>query len=446
MSLCIIELNDIAVAASLVQLEPVVSPGYALVQGSKLVVGVDAKKQARLHPQQLNNRFWQRLSMDPISHSGDTVRHHADLAYAHLLQLHELAGRPDEVIFAVPGNFSPEQLSVLLGIAGHCPFKAVGLVDSAVAAAAGVELEGETVYLDLQLHQAVLTRLAVTTDISRVEVQTVAGVGLLSLYDQWAHIIAGAFIEQCRFDPLHSAPTEQYIYDHIPQYLAASDLLIDLEVPQGQSIHRARLERELLLQAGAGTWQQVFGRAEAMSAESKYFLLGHQWAAVPGIESYSPHSLLLPTNATASACFEHADLIRSKDDAVSFVTRLPKLKNVLPADTPVKVVAVAVVDPTPPTHVLLDSTAYALTTPCFLQGNAREVSYHLQPQSESGCTLGMQGGKPHLQILGDASIWLNHQVLSAGDPVPALAVGDALRMAEGGEPVQLIRVNPDVQA
>ena len=444
MSLCIIELNDIAVTASLAELEPVVSPGYTLVQGAKLVVGDDAKSQARLHPQQLNNRFWQRLSMDPISHSGDTVRHHADLAYAHLMHLHELAGQPDEVIFAVPGNFSQEQLSVLLGIAGHCPFKAVGLVDSAVAAASGVELEGEVVHIDLQLHQAVLTRLSVTTEITREEVQTVAGAGLLSLYDRWAHIIADAFIEQCRFDPLHSAPTEQYVYDHIPHYLAASDLLIDLEVPQGAGIHRARLERELLLQAGAKTWQQVFGRAEAMNSGSKHCLLGSQWAAVPGIESFSADKLLLPKNATATACFEQADLIRSKDDAVNFVTSLPKLKNAPAADIRAKVVATP--QPIPPTHVLIASTAYALTTPCFLQGGNREVRYHQQPQSDSQCTIGMHDDLPQLQILGDASIWLNDRTLSAGDPVPELAAGDALRMAAGGEPVQLIRVNPNVQA
>ncbi len=444
MSLCIIELNDIAVTASLAEREPVVSPGYTLVQGAKLVVGDAAKSQARLHPQQLNNRFWQRLSMDPVSHSGDTVRHHADLAYAHLMHLHELAGQPDEVIFAVPGNFSQEQLSVLLGIAGHCPFKAVGLVDSAVAAASGVELEGDLVHIDLQLHQAVLTRLSVTTEITREEVQTVAGAGLLSLYDQWAHIIADAFIEQSRFDPLHSASTEQYVYDHIPHYLAASDLLIDLEVPQGDGIHRARLERELLLQAGARTWQPVFGRAEAMNSGSKHCLLGPQWAAVPGIESFSAHKLLLPKNATATACFEQADLIRSKDDAVNFVTSLPKLKDAPTADIRAKVVATP--QPIPPTHVLIASTAYALTTPCFLQGGNLEVRYHQQPQSDSQCTIGMQDDLPQLQILGDASIWLNDRTLSAGDPVPALATGDALRMAAGGEAVQLIRVNPDVQA
>jgi hypothetical protein len=181
-----------------------------------------------------------------------------------------------------------------------------------------------------------------------------------------------------------------------------------------------------------------------MSSDSSRILLSNQWTAVPGIESFSQRSLLLPENATARACFEHAALIRSKDEAVSFVTRLPKLKDAPPVDTRAKEIPVP--EPTPPTHVLLDSTAYALTTPCFLQGGGGEVTYQLQLQSESQCTLGMQGGKPQLQILGDASIWLNDQALSAGDPVPALGAGDSLRLAAGGAPVQLIRVNPDVQA
>ena len=444
MSLCIIELNDIGVLASPAELEPVSSPGYILVQGANLLVGDDARSQARLHPQQLNNRFWQRLGMDPISHSGDTVRHHADLAYAHLLHLYELAGKPDEVIFVVPGNFSPEQLSVLLGVAGHCPFKAVGLVDSAVAAAAGVELEGEIVHIDLQLHQAVLTKLSVAAEITREEIQTVAGAGLLSLYDQWAHVIADAFIEQCRFDPLHSATTEQYVYDQIPQYLATSDLLIDLEVPQGGSIHRARLERELLIQAGAKTWQQVFARAEAMSSDAIRCLLGYQWAAVPGIGSNSAHCLLLSENATAGVCLEHAALICSKDAAVSFVTRLPKLKDAPPAETRATVTANP--EPAVPTHVLVNSTAYALTTPCFLQETGRGVGYRLQAQSDSQCTLGIQGNKVLLHILGDARIWLNDQALSAVDPAPALAAGDSLRLTAGGPPVQMIRVSPDGKA
>jgi len=444
MSPCIIELNDIGVVASSAELKPISSPGYALVQGAKLVVGEAAKAQARLHPQQLNNRFWQRLGMDPISHSGDVVRHHADLAYAHLLHLHELAGKPEEVIFAVPGNFSNQQLSVLLGVARQCPFQAVGLVDAAVAAAAGVELAGDIVHIDLQLHQAVLTKLSVDGEITREAVQTVEGAGLLSLYDRWAHIIADAFIEQCRFDPLHSATTEQFIYDHLPQYLSQGDLLVDLEVPQGSSVHRARVERELLMQVSAKTLQQLLDRAATMGSVIDRKLLGHKWSAVPGVETFSPGGLVLAVDTTARACLEHAGLVRSKGAAVSFVTRLPAMNGSLQA----RPVAAATMPPASPsaTHVLVKSTAYPLTAACFLQDTDHGVSCRRQKQSNSQCTLGLHDDKLYLQILGDACIWLNGLALSSGDPIPALAVGDSLSLTLKGQPVQLIRVSPDAKA
>jgi hypothetical protein len=446
MSLCVFEINDIGVAASPAQPGNIASPGYALVQGGDLVVGEAARAQARLHPQQLNNRFWQRLSMDPIRHSPDTVRHHADLAYAHLLHLHELAGKPEEVIFAVPGNYSPKQLSVLLGVAGHCPFQAVGLVDLAVAAAAGVDLAGEIVHINLQLHQAVLTNLSVSAEISRESVQTMEGYGLLALYERWAHIIADAFIEQCRFDPLHSAGTEQYLYDHMPQILATSDSLIDLEVPQGTTVHRARLERELLLQAGAKTWDYLFARAKTMSPGADRCLLGSQWAAVPGIESFSPQSLLLPENAISSVCLELADRVRSQDAAVSFVTRLPKIEGAQPTGTPQAVSATPAPEPLSPSHVLVNATAYPLTAPCFLQETGRGVSCQWQMQSDSRCTLGLQGDEVRLRVLGDAPIWLDGKALRPGDPAPSLAVGDSLSLSADGQKVQLIRVSPGVKA
>jgi len=438
---CIIELNDIGVVASSAELEPVNSPGYVLMQAGKLVVGKAAQTQARLHPHQLNNRFWQRLSLDTISHSSDLARHHADLAYAHLLHLHELAGEPEEVIFAVPGNFSNDQLSVLLGVARQCPFEAVGLVDVAVAAAAGADLTGDVVHIDLQLHQAVLTKISVAGEIKREAVQTVEGAGLLSMYDRWAHIIADAFIEQCRFDPLHSATTEQYIYDRLPHYLFDSELLVDLEVPQGSSIHRARVERGSLLEIGANTWQQLLDRAAIMGSAIDRILMGHKWSAVPGVEIFSPGSTLVTAEATASACLEHADFIRSDGAAVSFVTRLPSLKD-LPQGKP------EVTATTPPaspsaTHVLVNSTAYPLTAPCYLQDTDQGVTCRRQRQSDSKCALSLQDKQVHLQIMSNETVWLDDRALCAGDPVPTLVAGDSLRLATAGEDIKLIRVNPD---
>jgi hypothetical protein len=444
MSPCIIELNDIGVRASSAEFDPVSSPGYALIQAGKLVVGEAARSQARLHPHELNNRFWQRLGMDAISHSGDMVRHHADLAYAHLLQLHEMAGRPDEVIFAVPGNFSNEQLSVLLGIARQCPFQAVGLVDVAVAAAAAVELAGDAVHVDLQLHQAVVTKLSVSGEIKRETVQTVEGAGLLSLYDRWAHIVADAFIEQCRFDPLHSAATEQYIYDHMPQYLSSGDSLVDLEVPKGCSIHRARIERASLLQVGADIWQKLQDRAATLGPAIGRSVLGHKWSAVPGIETFSPGSLLLAADATARVCSEHAGLIRSKGEAVSFVTRLPALGDSLPA-APEKV-TVTPPAPAAASHVLVNATAYPLTATCYLHDSGDGVSCRRQKQPASQCSLIFQDGQVQLEILGEAPVWRDGRALAAGDSMPVLVAGDSLSLSQTGQTVKLIRVDMDGEA
>ena len=221
MSACIIELNDIAVTATAAGGTRVSSPGYALLQGKQVVVGETARAQSRLQPQFTNSRFWQALSMDPLRQQQGKARHHADLAYAHLLQLHELAGKPEEVIFSVSSHFSREQLSVLLGVAAQCPFEARGLLDSALAATSGAALSGDAIYIELQLHQSVITAIKQDDDYARQSVEVLQGTGLLALYDRWAHIISEAFIAQCRFDPLHSAASEQYLYDNMPSFWPA---------------------------------------------------------------------------------------------------------------------------------------------------------------------------------------------------------------------------------
>jgi hypothetical protein len=449
MSPCIIELNDIAVVASRDKHEPVSSPGYALVQGASLVVGDEARSQARLHPQQLNNRFWQRLSMDPLSHTGYSVRHNADLAYAHLMQLHELAGEPDEVVFVAPGNYTNKQLSILLGVASQCPFQAVGLVDAAVAAAAGVELSGDIIHIDLQLHQAVLTRLKVSGDITRDTVQTVEGAGLLSLYDRWAHIIADAFIEQCRFDPLHSATTEQFIYDRLPQFLMSDGALLDFEVPQGSSVHRARIERDSILQIGSNLWRQLLDRVSAMSIAADGLVLGHNWSAIPGVKTFSSGKLVLNADTTARVCQEQIKMIRSKGEAISFITRLPGMKGSLQTrpvtepGLPPGSEAAAPPGATPATHILINSTAYPLSSPCFLQETDHGLGCRTQRHANSQCTFFAQNGQILLQILDDARVWLNSRAFTADDPAPALTAGDALSLTAAGQQAKLIQVSTD---
>ena len=130
------------------------------------------------------------------------------MAFAHLLAIHEQAGKPEEVIFAVPAIYSNEQLALLLGLVEASPLKAVGLVDSAIAATAPVAGKGNYVHMDIHLHQIILTRISVNEELSRSSVQLIDGSGLITILDTTAHLITDLFVKQARFDPQHHPETE----------------------------------------------------------------------------------------------------------------------------------------------------------------------------------------------------------------------------------------------
>jgi hypothetical protein len=100
-----IELRDTGVRLASAQGVLAESPGYALVDARNLLVGERALRRSRLDPRHATNRFWQRLSMDPVTHPHPSARTQADLVHAHLLHLWETAGSDDEeIIFAIPGH------------------------------------------------------------------------------------------------------------------------------------------------------------------------------------------------------------------------------------------------------------------------------------------------------------------------------------------------------
>ena len=63
------------------------STGFALIEDRTILFGDTALKQFRLHPRQINNQFWNRLSMDPLAVRGPNTANHADLVYRHFDEL-----------------------------------------------------------------------------------------------------------------------------------------------------------------------------------------------------------------------------------------------------------------------------------------------------------------------------------------------------------------------
>ena len=106
----------------------------------------------------------------------------------------ELAG---DVLLAVPGSFSRQQLGILLGLLKQSPLKAVGIVDSSLAAVLEQTSQENVIHADLHLHQVVLTRLQRQgDDVVRENVALVPGAGWVNLSDSLLQLFTTAFIQQ----------------------------------------------------------------------------------------------------------------------------------------------------------------------------------------------------------------------------------------------------------
>jgi len=321
MSVCIIELNDSEIRAARDAKIILRSPGYAVVKKDRLYTGNDALRLAYLNPRETYNRFWDKLNQDALQTPVRNYRHHADLAYAHLMAIYEQCGKPAEVLFAVPCGYTREKLALLLGIAGACPFQAVGMVDSAVAAAAAVVSRGRYQHLDIYLHHAVITCLDADEQITRTSVEVLDNTGLLRVYTAVSALIADLFIEQSRFDPLHHAVTEQSLYDQLPQCLHtlrdSNEVLF--EIHYKNTTHQARLHREALLSRLRPIYEKILPRL----AQDRTLLLGDRVTALPGLAELLPQTSVLGAEAVFRGCTQHQTHIRSRGPALSFITTLP---------------------------------------------------------------------------------------------------------------------------
>ena len=149
------------------------SPGYALFEGKRPVVGLAARRRARLGPRLVHNRFWCELETTPLRRPFPGELSHADLAHAHLAAVwREVGAAAEGVILAAPGSCSERQLGLILGIARACGMPVTGLVDAAVTAADG-SAGRRLLHVDLQLHRTVVSELIKERELVRRRVEAV---------------------------------------------------------------------------------------------------------------------------------------------------------------------------------------------------------------------------------------------------------------------------------
>ncbi len=342
MTMKVLELNDHGISIGDEAGVLATSPGYAVAIGKELEFGNIAASKSKLHPVTSSNEFWHRLGMEPLARPIAHYRHYADIAYSHLMHLAEEVALAGDVIIAVPGSFSRQQLAILLGLIKQSPFRAAGLIDTSVAATVDTFHAQSTsdvvVYADMQLHQVILTQLRLRdNELVRESVTQVPGVGWSNLADSLVQLITDAFIQQSRFNPQHNARWEQHMYDSLPGWLAQgsdTDNNLLLQIQTDTALHQAKLTRSSIVARLQPFYRKISQHLHELPGKSGQILMAERFAVLPGLRSALEGGgelvqEFVSSHAVISSCLRYQDQLIGNGENVNFTTRLrPELQSV----------------------------------------------------------------------------------------------------------------------
>jgi hypothetical protein len=328
MSFAILQLNDQALLIQAADGSLHSEPGFARLTSAGIETGETARASAWREPQHSYSQFWAQLNEAPLPASESWARHHADIAYAQLRGLWQQAGSPDELTVLVPGSFNDTQLGLLLGMIGALPAQARAIIDSALAACFGAR--DRTLFIDVQLHQAVLTVCRADDGSMRITDQEVfPDVGMLQIENSLARHISNLLIASHRYDPLHESAIEQAIFDQLPGWLL--HLGWDDEIASTLPSERGELPFILRRQDVRELVAERLGSLASFLDRHRdcHRLLAHASGLLAGLsDEFSAAEVAAQTAATGN-CLSNHELITGQIDGVYRVREL-RLDTALP--------------------------------------------------------------------------------------------------------------------
>lgn len=427
----VFEINDAGLTLTRGDLVLAREPGLALVQSRRLVFGQEAFAESRLLPRDVVDRFWWRLSQEPITLAHARVRSFADLAYFQVQALTERLGLAGDALLAVHGGYDADQLGLLLGLMQPQKLRAVGLVDSAVAAVSVTAGAGRYRHLDLTRHGVIVTDVEVGDEARRLDTRQVAEVGLNVLTETAAEAAAAAFLDQTRFDPMLDGAAEQALHDSLGGWLTALSTAseVDAEVRYRGHAYRARLTRQLVSEPLA----RVLTPLAALRDEDAPLLVSERLAAWPGLEAVLGEVHRVPEAAVAAACRRHAERIVAEPPALPLITALPADAGAAPIHRAARRGSGGRRAASEPSHLLVDAQAYALgATPLYLVG-AGEVR---RARDGAAAAIHLADAGAEITALA-AGVRVNGRSVTGSEPVAAgdvvtagAATGRLIRVAE----------------
>ena len=322
------------------------SPGYALLD-EQLLFGEQAKKQARIQPQNIHNRFWFSLDTQTLNQAFGEMRHSADIAHEHLLHLaQELDG--GDVVIIIPSHYSKAQLSLLLGIVAESKFHVVGLVESCLAHTLPQLSEDNAIVLDIQLHNTNLAKLELSEGLWQCcESINLPDLGWLVIQEKLCRVIADTFISQTRFDPLKDSNTEQELYDQLTQCLELLQTSVAINIALAG--HTARIDAQAL-EANCQIFYQTI--SQALPALNSVIYCPPLLKLLPGFNKLFPGSIEITQNNLIETITANEALIIKSNQSLSVTRSLPaSIEADITNDNSCE-----------PTHILYNHTAHPLLT------------------------------------------------------------------------------------
>lgn len=432
-------------------------PGYAALSGDVVVAGAGAYAQVRLKPRQTSNRYWDDLSLEPGSAGIDAADSSAELAFAQLNSLWKrFRGTHTDVVLVVPGHYTREQLGLLLGLAQECEMPVRAMIDAGVAASAHPYPGHQLIYVDAGLHRVSATLLEQGDDVSAEPEQALNGVGLASLIDLWAKRVAEIFVLQTRFDPFHSADSEQLVYDRLPEWLTTlqDQGHAEFRLPHHSEEHCVEVKRDQLLGVADGFYRavvQLISQCRTAGA-SLVVQLSHRLLPLPGVVSElmrldDAQIAPLDSGAAALGALGSLDEIAPSGGQVKLLRRLPWRGEAIHLDSGKRKDAEAVPQASKPalpeaTHVVYRGVAYAIDgSPLIIGREALDGRHTIvldesqSAVSRSHCEVVRRDGMLKLMDLSRFGTFVNEKRISGE---VALHPADVIRIGSPGEELQVI--------
>ena len=446
MAILAAHLNDFAISVTDADRILYREPGFALLEDDHLATGNEAYSGARIKPRRIHNRYWSDLKTTPLSDPRFRHMSAADIVSRQLEDIWKKVSSPgDNLALAVPPYMSNDNLGLLLGIAMELEIDVVAMVDSAVCATRRHYQRAVPVHIDLSLHTATVTRLLQEGQAQVERSAIIDDCGVLALYDNWIQVIAEAFVQQSRFDPLHTAETEQVLQDSMLEWMsvAASADTVPMQLEYRGIVHKAELERIEWVAAAAPVYQNIVSNLRAMfrAEDTPAIQLSDRAARMPGLADtlrtrVGGEVFLLGPGATARGLLQRCP----RDKSGGGLTLLRHL----PWDQ--AAVDVQSVDSAAqggrPTHLLFGNHAHHIgSDPLVLGAQAADGERWLDFQSEMPgvsrrhCTIGLENGQCVVTDYSRYGTYLNgHRI----DGSAVLQTGDVVRVGTPGFELRLI--------